>query len=467
MEESNTTQNHLPTSNDPSLSKSNLNLDKATVSELLTKLRIAELPSDDSRGPKDVESYKFWKTQPVPQFNEEGDKSRGGAIRMINLDEVPKDPYPLLDGFEWATIDPENETEVGELYELLSKHYVEDDDSTFRLTYSPVFLRWALTSPGWQKQWHIGVRASTSQKLVAFISGVPANISIHAQTVKVIEINFLCIHKRLRSKRLAPLLIREITRRCYLQGIYQAIYTAAAVLPTPVASCRYYHRPLNWLKLYETGFSHLPANSTKARQIAKYHLPSTTQTPGLRPMQADDLGAVHELLERYLQRFDISPTFSIDELRHWLFLEADRPKEGASKRVVWAFVVEHPETQEITDVVSFYAIESAALSHSQHNVIRTAYLYYYASTESTQNLQQRLQGLINDALISAKKAQFDVFNALRLQDNDLFLEKLRFGRGDGQLNYYLFNYRVNPVANENHSDCLDSQRPGGMGVIML
>ncbi|KAJ5992151.1 Glycylpeptide N-tetradecanoyltransferase [Penicillium sp. IBT 35674x] len=182
-------------------------------------------------------------------------------------------------------------------------------------------------------------------------------------------------------------------------------------------------------------------------------------------MQTHDLNAVRELLEQYLQRFDIHPAFSIDELRHWLFLEAGQMKESG-KRVVWAYVVEDLGTQKIKDSVSFYSIESAALSHAQSDVIRTAYLYYYA-TNSTQNLQQRLQGLINDALILAESARFDVFNALRLQDNDLFLEKLHFGRGDGQLNYYLFNYRVDPVVNEDGSECLDGQRPGGKGVIML
>ena len=60
-----------------------------------------------------------------------------------------------------------------------------------------------------------------------------------------------------------------------------------------------------------------------------------------------------------------------------------------------------------------------------------------------------------------------MFNVLRLQDNDLFLEKLRFGTGDGQLHYYLFNYQVGPAVNEDASDTLDSQRPGGMGVVML
>ena len=34
----------------------------------------------------------------------------------------------------------------------------------------------------------------------------------------MVEINFLCVHKKLRSKRLAPVLIREITRRVNLKG---------------------------------------------------------------------------------------------------------------------------------------------------------------------------------------------------------------------------------------------------------
>lgn len=54
----------------------------------------------------------------------------------------------------------------------------------------------------------------------------------------MVEINFLCVHKKLRSKRVAPVLIREITRRVNLQGIFQAVYTAGVVLPKPVGTCR-------------------------------------------------------------------------------------------------------------------------------------------------------------------------------------------------------------------------------------
>ena len=56
------------------------------------------------------------------------------------------------------------------------------------------------------------------------------------------EINYLCVHKKLRSKRLAPVLIKEVTRQCHLKGVFQAIYTAGVVLPTPVATCRQVNR---------------------------------------------------------------------------------------------------------------------------------------------------------------------------------------------------------------------------------
>ena len=54
----------------------------------------------------------------------------------------------------------------------------------------------------------------------------------------MVEINFLCVQKRLREHRLAPLLIKEITRRVNVTDIWQAVYTAGVLLPKPVGKCR-------------------------------------------------------------------------------------------------------------------------------------------------------------------------------------------------------------------------------------
>lgn len=454
----------------PSLKGELAGMDREKAAEVLRKMDISQLLTGLSVNPKnqkDMASYKFWQTQPVIRFDDKG-KVEDGPIKRINVDEVSKTPDKLIEGFEWVTLDLDDENELKELYELLSDHYVEDGSAMFRFNYSPSFLNWALKAPGWKKHWHVGVRASKSRKLVASICGVPAEIVVRGQALKVTEINFLCIHKKLRSKRLAPVLIKEITRRCYLDGIFQALYTVGNVLPTPVSSCRYYHRALDWLKLYEVGFSALPTGSTKARQVTKNYLPSKTSTPGLRPMQTKDTEQVHDLLNRYMKRFELAQNFTREEVEH-LLVHKEKP---GTEQIVFAYVVEDPATQKITDLVSFYSLESTVIQNEKHRAIGAAYMYYYASetafAEKEKGLGERLQSLVQDALVMAKKEKFDVFNALTLHDNPLFLDQLKFGPGDGQLYYYLFNYRTAPIpGGVNEKNLPDEKRRGGVGVVLV
>ncbi|MCJ1386767.1 glycylpeptide N-tetradecanoyltransferase [Xylographa soralifera] len=454
----------------PSLKSEVAGMGKEKAAEMLKTLDVADLltgMSVSGKNQKDMASYKFWQTQPVPRFDEDK-KVEEGPIKIIDPEQISKEPRALPELYEWVTMDLNDEKELHEVHELLSGHYVEDDDATFRLTYSVSFLNWALKSPGWRKEWHIGVRVSKSKKLVAFISGVPTALRVRSQVLKSTEINFLCVHKKLRSKRLAPVLIEEVTRRCYLLGIYQAIYTAGIVLPKPVSSCRYLHRSLDWLKLYEVGFSPLPPNSTKFRQITKNHLPSATSVVGLRPMQKKDVGQVKQLLERYLKRFAMAPEYSEDEVEHWLVHD----ETTTADQVIWTYVVEEPSTHKVTDFFSFYILESAIIGNPKYSTIRAAYLFYYATEAAFDKeekvLKERLNALILDALILAKRFNFDVFNALTLLDNPLFLESQKFGLGDGQLHYYLYNYRTMPIpGGVDTKNNVDATKRGGIGVVML
>jgi len=85
--------------------------------------------------------------------------------------------------------------------------------------------------------------------------------------------------------------------------------------------------------------------------------------------------------------------------------------------------------------------------------------------EESGALKRRLEDLIRDALTVADRAKFDVFNALTLMDNVPLLEPLRFGAGDGLLNYYLYNWRTNPLAG---MEGKGGVKPGqGVGVVMI
>lgn len=60
--------------------------------------------------------------------------------------------------------------------------------------------------------------------MVGFITGIPVHVHVGDAKMKMAEINFLCVHKKLRSNRLAPVLIKEVTRRVHLRNIWQAVY---------------------------------------------------------------------------------------------------------------------------------------------------------------------------------------------------------------------------------------------------
>ena len=390
----------------PSLKSEVSGMDKEKATETLKKLDVADLltgMSVSGKNQKDMASYKFWQTQPVPRFDE-AQKVEEGQIKDIDPGKVPKEPPPMLEGFEWVTMNLVDERELEEVYELLTGHYVEDEGAMFRFNYSLSFLNWALKAPGWRKEWHVGVRATKSRRLVAFISGVPVSLRVRSNVFKSTEVNFLCIHKKLRSKRLAPVLIQEITRRSYVLGIFQGLYTGGIVLPKPVSSCRYFHRSLDWLKLYEVGFSPLPSNSTKARQITRFHLPSSTSTPGLRPMLKDHVDSVLDLLERYLKRFTMAPVFDREEIEHWLL-----HNDNAAEQVIWSYVVEDSSTHKITDFFSFYCLESSVIGNQKHDSVRAAYLFYYATetafAKEENGLKERITMLMTDALILAKKVR--------------------------------------------------------------
>ncbi|XP_073302548.1 glycylpeptide N-tetradecanoyltransferase 1-like [Primulina huaijiensis] len=376
--------------------------------------------------------HKFWETQPVGQFKDLGNASipEGPIEQPTLLSEVKQEPYNLPTPYEWITCDMDSEEMCAEVYSLLANNYVEDDENMFRFNYSKEFLQWALRPPGFYRSWHIGVRVKSSKKLVAFITGIPAKIRVRNDVVVMAEVNFLCVHKKLRSKRLAPVLIKEVTRRIHLENIWQAAYTAGVVLPTPITTCQYWHRSLNPKKLIDVGFSRLGARMTMSRTMKLYKLPDQTATPGFRKMEPHDVPAVTRLLRNYLKQFVVAPDFDELDVEHWLL-----PREN----VVNSYLVASPDNQEITDFCSFYTLPSSILGSLSYSSLKAAYSFYNVSTKTS------LLQLMNDVLIVAKKEEFDVFNALDVMQNEIFLKELKFGPGDGKLHYYLYNYRLKHV----------------------
>lgn len=391
----------------------------------------------EARGLTQGKDFKFWSTQPVLKLDEQTEE-HGPIDAVKSPADVRQEPYKLPEGFTWSDVDIKVPEQLDEVYELLNKNYVEDDDAMFRFDYSREFLMWALTPPGSRKEHVVGIRVAKGSKLVGFITGVPVHMRVYDSKMPMVEINFLCVLKKLRSKRLAPVLIKEITRRVNLTNVWQAVYTAGVVLPKPVARCRYHHRLLNPKKLIEINFTRLAPRMTLARTIKLYKLPDATSS-GLRPMTMADVPSARRLLEEYLTRFQLAAMLSDDEFAHWLL---PRP------RVVDSFVVVD-SSGNVTDMCSFYHLPSTVIGNDKHPKLYAVYSFYNVATTMS------LKGLMQEALVLAKLQDIDVFNALDIMENNTFLQELKFGQGDGHLQYYLYNWKC------------PQMEPSAVGMVLL
>eukprot|EP00834_Sanchytrium_tribonematis_P005826 NODE_381_length_8377_cov_0.385238.p3 type:complete len:377 gc:universal NODE_381_length_8377_cov_0.385238:8177-7047(-) len=370
----------------------------------------------------------FWHTQPVT------DEPKAEGELQSNKTPDPN-PLELKEGLQWATMDLSQDTDMNLVYQLLVDNYVSDvkDDSpeSFRFSYSVPLLRWALICPESEKDWWIGIKKG--KKLMAFITAVPIKMNVNGKIVKMAEVNFLCVHKSLRAKAFAPLLIKEITRRVHLKDTWQALYTAGHKLPGIVTAATYYHRSLNLEKLIKVGFAAPVPNVTTAQQ--RLHLKNAPLK--LRLLESKDIVECFELFKSHNQTKKLYPIYTIEEFEYWL-----KPIKG----VMWCYVVE--ESGKVIDFISYYLVNTLAVPFKEK--LKIAYLWFYS------NVNTKWTELLQSLLYCAQNDGFDVFNALEGIGGSVDeLEQLRFVKGDGTLYYYLYNWKCTPI------DC------GKVGMFLL
>lgn len=92
-------------------------------------------------------------------------------------------------------------------------------------------------------------------------------------------------------------------------------------------------------------------------------------------------------------------------------------------------------------MMSFYSLPSTIMQHPKYDVLNAAYMFYYATdcvfskdagassdADGQAKLSARLNQLVGDLLVMAKKEGFDVVNTLTLMDNNLFLQDQKVSR---------------------------------------
>ena len=125
-------------------------------------------------------------------------------------------------------------------------------------------------------------------------------------------------------------------------------------------------------------------------------------------------------------RFHLAPVYRDDEeFAHW-FLPRDN--------VVNTYVIE--TNGKVTDMLSYYYLNSTIINHPKYKKLCAVYSFY--NVAATVDMTE----LMRNSLILAKKNGADVFNCLDLMENSTVFKELKFGPGDGMLQYYLYNWQA-------------------------
>ena len=372
--------------------------------------------------------YKFWSTQPVPQLNRDCKIDFGPIATETNIENVQKDPYTLPEGFEWKDVDLSQSNEVDKLYEFLKTNYIGDESHLFGMEYSKDFLKWYLSPPGMHSEWIVSVlkedKIKNKKKMIGFISAVPSKIVVNGTEVQLAKVNFLCVKKEFRNKRLTPVLIQEITRRVNLKNIWQGVYASYTYLPKPFSKCEYYYRTINLKKLIDVQYTYLPNKMSLGKALKNYELPDEPPISGFRKMTEKDLDQIFELIEKNRNKYKIYELLSKEQIGHLLL-----PRNN----IIYTFVLED-ENNKITDFCSFYSLTRTILNNSKYKKINFAYsLMNYCSSIS-------MKDLLKTAIILAKKNNFDAFHCLDYKEYSNHFKELLFMEKIGKMKYYFYNF---------------------------
>ena len=405
------------------------NVDKKNFLEQIKNLKNTQdlLKMENFGGIKS--EYKFWSTQPVPQLHRDCEVDFGPINKDKNIDNIQRESYTLPDGFEWKDVDLSITNEIDKLYEFLKSNYIGDESNLFGMEYSKDFLKWYLSPPGMYKDWIISVlkedKIKNKKKMIGFISAIPTKVFIKDIEVEMAKVNFLCVKKEYRYKRLTPVLIKEITRRINLKNIWQGIYATYTYLPKPFSKAEYYYRSINLKKLLDVQYTYLPNKMPIGKALKNNELPDEPQISGFRKMTEKDIDQIYELIEKNRNKYKIYEIFSKEQISHLLL-----PRNN----IIYTYVLED-ENNKITDFCSFYAMNRTILkNNSKHKKIKLAYsIINYNSTIS-------MKELLKNTIILAKQNNFDAYNCIDYKENSDNFKELSFMEKIGKIKYYFYNF---------------------------
>lgn len=383
--------------------------------------------------------YSYWKNKPVKHINDPNNKK--GQYENLKKRSLYSSVEPIdVKMLDWTSVNLSDDSELNEVTCFINEHYVTDQQEKFTLHYEPQFIKWALGSDGELLTLKYG------SNILGTVGFTIRNMTVENHTGTFGEVNFLCVHPKYRSinkkkstkktQHIVHVLIDEAIRRIVNKGTVKGIFTTEKYIPTPTATIRFFHRPLNYRKLFKHKFTILPGD---VDSIHTRFAESIEPQEYYKVAKEDNINEIFDLYNEYAIKYNISVKYSKDELKHYLFSPFTKTYVMESKG-------------EIVDFVSYYVLSQSVKGSDEK--IKGAYLFLYScNKEDIQLLASNVIRLIT------RDTDCDVFNVTDVMNNSDFLlsnkkyadeesdqedyEKSydhKFIKGSGKLNLNFFNF---------------------------
>jgi glycylpeptide N-tetradecanoyltransferase len=224
-------------------------------------------------------------------------------------------------------------------------------------------------------------------------------------------------------------------------GIEVGSFTTSRCIPSPITTLRYYHRPLNYKKLYTHKFVYLEGDAKMRHK--KFQIKDTLKDC----IKLDEtsntitIAEAYSLYTQYMDKYNIYMKYDIDEFKR-IFIE--------NPNIVDSYIVY--KNGKVEDFFSYYKLPYSISGSNE--TINAGYLLTYTAVNNSE------YDMLYNLVISSSQNKLDVFNTLdnmgvassimakdfsygEDSDGDDY-DKMydnRFLKGSVKLHFYLFNWK--------------------------
>ena len=214
----------------------------------------------------------------------------------------------LPPGYEWRVINVQSD-DLALVTEFLNQNFRE----IYVMNITVERIRWETMGRGFF------VCITKDNDISGCLGITERQVQINSTSQRTGEAIYLCSSTELRETGITKVLINETIRQAVLAGYEVGSFCDSIIVPSPVATVRYYTRPLNYkhLKANEfVGIGEVEDDVAHDRIKIKLRAPRSIY---LAEKSAENVELVHRLYSEYMNAFNLHHPLTIEEVENYFF----------------------------------------------------------------------------------------------------------------------------------------------------